>query len=65
MQMIYLLHSTFDEALMRRLRRTLDRGLRGVTDRAEALTANDNADAFEVAVTDQELAEDLEFGRAA
>lgn len=65
MQMIYLLHSTFDEALMKRLRRTLDRGLRGVRDDTAKPVANDNVAGLEVAVTHEELTEDLDFGRVA
>ena len=66
MQMIYLLHSTLDEELMGRLRRTLDRGFLGRRPEGRDVpVGNDNVVRFDVAVTDQELTDDLHFGRAA
>ena len=66
MQMIYLLHATFDEALMKRLRRAIEGTLGAGPAPAEPKApANDNTTSFEVDVTEEDLAHDLEFGRAA
>ncbi|MEM9727089.1 MAG: hypothetical protein AAF997_00790 [Myxococcota bacterium] len=66
MQMIYLLHATFDEELMGRLRRTLKRGFRepGRSD-GERAARNDNANTFDLELTEDDLVADLDVGRAA
>lgn len=66
MQMIYLLHATFDEALMKRLRRAIEGTLAaGPASAAPKAPANDNTASFEIDLTEDDLAHDLDFGRAA
>ncbi|MGB5809473.1 MAG: hypothetical protein WBG86_03020 [Polyangiales bacterium] len=66
MQMIYLLHSTFDQELMGKLRRRFGATFGGPISRpAGDKSVNDNAAPFELDLTEDELTEDLEFGRVA